>query len=42
MSSVLKTVLALVATGAAFALLRAVLDARAEPVAAEPAPTRDA
>jgi hypothetical protein len=42
MSSVWKTLLALFATGAAFALLRAVLDARAEPVAVGPAPARDA
>ncbi len=42
MSSVWKTLLALAATGAAFALLRAVLDARAEPAAVEPAPTRGA
>jgi hypothetical protein len=42
MSRVWKTVLALAATGAAFALLRAVLDGRAEPVVFEPSPTSGA
>lgn len=42
MSRVWKTVLALAATGAAFALLRAVLDARAEPAGVAPAASSDA
>jgi hypothetical protein len=42
MSRVWKTVLALAATGAAFALLRGVLDGRAEPVVVQPSPTAGA